>query len=364
MTVEMLGNITLPLEVKRQLVKSANQSLATNSNQTYATGLASYIKSCKKWGTNPTFPPSMEQQLTWQADMSAANLSAGTMRCYWAAVARVCQMMTGTKLERHLVVDMSIRGAANTVARRKKVVMTYPVLRELKASLDRQPVKKMTAEVKAMVWAVAATAMCGSFRLGELLPTRGKDGRLSGGLLKKDLRRMATRIQGTGTSVAFYSAKVRQPKERKNGEEPSLEVELFSSGGFFCPVSAIDRYMKTRPEEGREGNWTFLFPNGSPITKSQFNKILRKLLKHIDGYQDVAGHSFRRGVPSLMARAGYSDEMIARQGRWRSNAFELYTCTGRGSRLEEQHALHATLSRMAEEEAERTGSLITIGGEQ
>ena len=359
--VEMLAGLALPARVKEQIVKSANQSLAVNSSATYSGGLASFVRSCEKHGFTPSFPPSDEMQLSWQADMSAAGLAAGTMKIYWAALGKVCHMITGTRFERNQIVAMCIRGAGNTVMKRKKLAVTYPLMKELKKKIEAD--KKMSQATKAMLWATATAAMCGSFRLGELLPTRGKNGSMAGGLERKDLRRMRTRVQGQNASVSFYNCKVRQPKERRTGEEPSVDVELFSSGGLYCPVRALDDWLQARPASGSEG-WVFLFEDGRPMTKAQFNKTLKRLLKGIEGYHAVAGHSFRRAVPSLMAKAGYSDEEIRRQGRWRLAAFELYTVTGRGQRLGEQHALHAALAKLAEQEVETTGQLLSFDGEE
>lgn len=357
--VEMLAGLALPVGVKEQIVKSANQSLSLNSSATYSGGLNSFIKSCEKHGYIPAFPPSDEMQLSWQADLSAASLSAGTMRTYWAALSKVCRMVTGTAFVKNQVVEMCIRGAGNTIAKRKKLAVTYPLMSKLKEKIEADG--KMTESTKLMLWATATAAMCGSFRISELLPTRGKQGVMTGGLERKNLRRMRTKVPGRNSSVSFYNCKIQQPKERKAGEDPSLSVELFSSGGPYCPVRALDDWLQARP--GGMDGWVFLFEDGRPMTKIQFNRTLRRLLKGIEGYQAVAGHSFRRAIPSLMAKAGYSDEEIRRQGRWRSSAFELYTVTGRGQRLGEQHTLHAALARMAEQEVENTGQLLSFDGE-
>ena len=73
----MLAGLTLPAGVKQQLVKSANQSLAMNSNTAYNSGLASYLKSCEKHGFAPSFPLPVEHQLCWlltpEDDLKAAT---------------------------------------------------------------------------------------------------------------------------------------------------------------------------------------------------------------------------------------------------------------------------------------------------
>ena len=55
-------------------------------------------------------------------------------------------------------------------------------------------------------------------------------------------------------------------------------------------------------------------------------------------------HSFRAGIPTLMARAGYSDSEIQRQGRWRSSAFLVYCKLGRASRWKDQLTLTQRIS--------------------
>ena len=82
------------------------------------------------------------------------------------------------------------------------------------------------------------------------------------------------------------------------------------------------------------------------MTGNGFNKELKGLLgKHID-YDEkrYLAHSFRAGFASMMAAAGYSDEVIMRQGRWHSKAFLAYCKTGRSSRLIEQRDLARKLT--------------------
>ena len=359
LSVEMLSSLDLPLDAKHELVKAANQSLAVNTHSSYAAGVASYTKMCRERQLCPEFPLSARHQLLWQAHMSSARLSAGTMRVYWAGVSRVSELISGQKLVKHQVAEMAIRGAQNMVPKKEKLAVTWPCLREIKRALDKQPASRMTGPVKKMIWAVCVCAMVGSFRLSELLPTRGKAGRCQGGLLRVNLRRLATRVEGK--TQYFYLARLVQPKERK-GANSTVDVELFANGTMFCPVQSVDAYLAEREGEGPAGGWAFTNPDGTPFTKLKFNKVLRKLLKNSPGYKNVAGHSFRRGVPSLMAKCGYSDSDIARQGRWKSDAWQLYTVTGRAGRLSQQHALHTRLAALAEEEVQSTGVLYVIDG--
>ena len=246
------------------------------------------------------------------------------------------------------------------MAKREKLAMTWPILKEVRNQLNRQPESKMVEQVKRMLWSTCLVAMTGSFRISELLPTKAKSGKLLGGLLRKNLRRAACR--GEGKTRYFYLARLLQPKERV-GADATVDVELFATNGAFCPVQSTDAYLAGKAGGDTDMGWVFTFPDGRAMTKLCFNKLLRKLLKNVPGYRKVQGHSFRRGVPSQMARAGFSDEDIQRQGRWRSASWELYTITGRAGRLEQQHAIHSKLAQLAEEEVRGADSICTFDGE-
>ena len=60
----------------------------------------------------------------------------------------------------------------------------------------------------------------------------------------------------------------------------------------------------------------------------------------------IRSHSFRAGVPTLMARVYYSDAEIQRQGRWRSSAFVSYCKLGRHNRWADQLDLAARIPGM------------------
>ena len=68
------------------------------------------------------------------------------------------------------------------MAKREKLAMTWPILKEVRNQLNRQPESKMVEQVKRMLWSTCLVAMTGSFRISELLPTKAKSGKLLGGL--------------------------------------------------------------------------------------------------------------------------------------------------------------------------------------
>ena len=84
------------------------------------------------------------------------------------------------------------------------------------------------------------------------------------------------------------------------------------------------------------------------MTGSLFNKDIKFFLERYINYDSgkYLSHSFRAGIASMMALAGYGDEDIMQQGRWISRAFLTYCKMGRANRLPEQRELARTLSEI------------------
>ena len=59
-------------------------------------------------------------------------------------------------------------------------------------------------------------------------------------------------------------------------------------------------------------------------TTKDFNADLKKLLGGHIKYGKLTGHSFRAGLATLMAQAGFEDKDIQSIGRWSSDAFKKY----------------------------------------
>ena len=151
----------------------------------------------------------------------------------------------------------------------------------------------------------------------------------------------------------MVAVQVRNPKELKGQQE--VTVECFATGGENCPVRAVRGVTNLK----RGGNRPFASrKDGSLMTKKWLNRTLRDLLQGIVDYDvaTISSHSFRAGLATAMARAGYSDEEIKRQGRWRSDAFMKYIKLGRATRLEQQQALASNMERIAKLQISEMGA--------
>ena len=107
---------------------------------------------------------------------------------------------------------------------------------------------------------------------------------------------------------------LKGPKEAKGS---SVRVKLIANNKKSCPVRA---YKKLVSFWGHDKDWAIPLmsrSNGSLLTGRYFNKLLVPLSLGITEPEGkkILSHSFHGVVPTLMARAGYSDAEIQRQGR-------------------------------------------------
>ena len=88
---------------------------------------------------------------------------------------------------------------------------------------------------------------------------------------------------------------------------------------------------------------------GSLSPGTAFNHDLKRFLGDMakDMKGSVTSHSFRSGIATSMALAGYSDEEIMAMGRWKSDAFLRYVKTPREKRALVAQELASRMARMA-----------------
>ena len=115
--------------------------------------------------------------------------------------------------------------------------------------------------------------------------------------------------------IVFHSYKHYQ------GHPVSLVISP-SADADVCPVKYMQRYLSLR---GSAPGPLFVFPGGSPVTRSFFTDNLnRSLIWSGLSPKTYKGHSFRIGAATMASMMGVSEEEIQRMGRWRSQAFKKY----------------------------------------
>ncbi|XP_041429372.1 serine/arginine repetitive matrix protein 2-like isoform X1 [Xenopus laevis] len=160
--------------------------------------------------------------------------------------------------------------------------------------------------------AAFALAFFGAFRVGELV---SKSKTSQGGLLLQDVKVFQDKI----------TIRLRQSKTDSLGK--GKDIVLFKvDGGATCPVGCVSRFLHLR---GVCGKVFLQHENGMPLTRFQFNNILKKSLESVGVNPTEFGtHSFRIGAATEAAGLGLGERMVMKIGRWESKRFLSYIRPG------------------------------------
>ena len=165
-----------------------------------------------------------------------------------------------------------------------------------------------------MFQAAFLLAFFGFLRVGEFTVQRqSDDGRKI--LAKDDIQ------WGQEENSHFMLVQIRFSKTDQHGRGTTLKIKENKTEGT-CPVKAMETYLRVRPKEKGP---LFRHKDGSPLSRYQFNAVLKKaLLESGVGANQYGTHSFRIGAATMAALKGIPPEQIMTMGRWRSDAYLRY----------------------------------------
>ncbi len=151
-------------------------------------------------------------------------------------------------------------------------------------------------------------AYFGFFRVGELVVN--KSWSHSHTILLSDIR-----IEKDSLSINLRFSKTDQL-----GKGSTIFLSAVDS--FLCPVKFLKVYLDIRPCDIGPA---FIHFGGSPVTRYQFNMVLKRALVAAKiPANNYRSHSFRVGAASQSSKLGFSDDEIQKFGRWESNAYKTY----------------------------------------
>ena len=341
-TTSTFSKYRLPTSIVTALVSASNNSLALNTWATYKTA-ENHLKRCEAdTGVQMRFPMDDRMVLAFVGWLiTVRGVGASTIKQYLSGL-RTVHLKRGffPGNLRPDIIKSIIKGREQQELKTKipRLAMTLPILKLLKALLKKS---NMSLERKRLAWVICCMAFHGSFRIHELLSKKQNTYDPNSTLLGVDVRLVKLKIDGADEEMLVVHLK--SPKEQVLST--GVKVELFATNTFSCPVSAWKKWRKVDRFGLSPTKPVFRTQDGMCFTGAQFNRDLKQLLGEYINYDKnkFLSHSFRAGMASMMALAGYRDEEIMRQGRWNSCAFKLYCKTGRATRLREQRDLARNL---------------------
>lgn len=298
-----------------------SQSLSKNSWNRYVAGWKSYAKFLTEEGKRFSWPVNelqLQSYVAW-ADRSA-HISPATIKAYISALSKVQQLLGFNAINVHddPIIVAYLKGMENAKLYSGKrpirhTAITFDILKVLGHQIR---LCDWTVDSKTVIWAAALVAFWGSFRLGEILSPSPMAFNFYETLLWSDV---TFRPDG---SVMIHL------KSTKTKTFPGQIVDLFPFHiETCCPVKALKKLFSLLPQTAGRFIPVFKFSNGKNLTSQIFMDTVKNLLQSLQiDTSALTGHSFRAGIPSLLATAHDSDTVTAIQtwGRWTSDAYKTY----------------------------------------
>ena len=257
-------------------------------------------------------PASEETLLNFCSDLHASLVSASTISGYLSAI-RHFHLINGFEDPtegRHRLALFKRGVSVNTAPPVPRAPVTDSNLFAFLSYLDLSNFKDLT------IYAMVTTAFFAFLRISELTYP-DKTGFSPSSCL-------------TSGDLTWYSDRVLLFLKHSKTDKKRLGVSIIigRSPTEVCAYKALSLYLTERgrllPSLDPISSALFVFPDGSPMTKSFFVSELCRLSDQVGVVGKVSSHSLRIGAATSAWRAGFSDSQIMRLGRWKSNSFMRY----------------------------------------
>ena len=313
----------------------ANHSLTKGTWSAYRTAYK-MLRLCFK-DTTTSFPLSNSHIITFICWLNNRGLCLSTINSYLAGLRQV-HLAKGFTIPviRSDIVSQILTGKRNLEAhsisvKPTRIAVTPTILRILKITISAD---NLPLADKKLFWLVCTLAFHGSFRIGELLTRSPLSFDPAFTLLSKDIFLNVTHVNNV--PIKFIEINLNSSKTSMT---KAVVLDVYPTNNDLCPVRA---YIKWSSSHSSTNNLpAFRLNSGKSLTPNLFNSKLRFWLRdHIDYSKvSVSGHSFRAGIPTILATMGFADKDLQAAGRWSSRAFEAYIKLPRTKRISMAKAL-------------------------
>ena len=339
-TIDSFKDIHVNKQLKAVLVRAANSSLTIDTWSSYKTSWNQIILCGKELDCNMDFPISNKSLLTFIAWCAGRDLACGTIELYLSGIKKVHIVLGLTCPDlRPDLVKTIIKGLKNQEFRFKKskrLPMTPGTMFLLKHQLSRSNMETTDA---LMFWSACTAAFFGSLRLNEILCKKSSSYDSAFTLLRQDM----TVVEDEEDCSPVLNIELKHSKCYAGKSEI---ISIRKTGDGLCPVKAFNKY-RSKTRNLSPALPAFCGKSGKPLTKRVFQRLLRSLLEPVLGplALKLSNHSFRAGIPSILANKGYSEADIKAVGRWSSRAWTAYAALPRKTRYKVSKKIGKALKR-------------------
>lgn len=284
--------------------------MASNTHKTYAAG---WNKFCQFFGSVYGGPVSADVIQRFVAWLSLHKFAPSTITTYVSAVGFYHKLQGWADPTNDFLVSKLLEGCRRLrPLSDTRLPMSIPILVQITQSLPAV----CTSTFEACLFkTVFVCAFFGFMRVGELAA---------------DSRHRVQPSVLTAADVQFCQSGERGQsflfsfKHAKNNQcgPPQVIRLVQSDNAAICPVLALREFLSVRPATAGP---LFCHFDCSPLTRFQFNSVLKKSLKFVGlSGEHIRAHSFRIGAASSAVSSGVPIDQVRSMGRWRSNAVATY----------------------------------------
>jgi len=284
----------------------------------------SFNKFCTSEKISSSFPLSnvtIQKYASW-CDVCRC-LKADSIKTYLYSLSKIQQLKGYGPIDFHKIPQLKdfLRGVKNLPNSHNKTKhrkpVSFPMLKLLGTIICKSD---WSSYDKTLTWTCFLISYFGSLRIGELISDEST-------VFDKDKTLCWRDVVFNDGGVTLH---LRSPKmEHKGGDLICLFP--FPVPGV-CPVAALRRLKAKATAAGLCGaeEPVFRLESGACWKRAAFNNTLRAVVGKtgVTGEDSkLTGHSFRGGIPSLLAAEATpaAEAALKEWGRWRSQSYEAYT---------------------------------------
>lgn len=272
----------------------------------------SYISSWNDWNnfcdsfSNSCNYPLLELMLCFITSLMSRNLSATHISKILAGIS-FCQKIQGiTPVNNNFLVRQALKGYRKNFPRvDNRRPITFDILSKL---IEILPAVCSSSFESTLFRAAFTLAFFAALRISEFTAASKN--------VNSNLKRSDIYFSNNSLKIHIFKSKTDQL-----GKGTWIDLHPIPSSNI-CPLKMVSDYLSIRPYHFTN---FFIHSDFSPLTKYQFNSILKKCLLALGLHQyKLTSHSFRIGAATEAARLGLSAALIKKIGRWESERFCIY----------------------------------------
>ncbi|KAK3093708.1 hypothetical protein FSP39_019097 [Pinctada imbricata] len=238
--------------------------------------------------------------------MASKGLSYSTVKCYLAGISFNLKLNNFTDPCQFFIVQKMLLGLKRTKnVKDVRSPITLPLLNQLLNALPHVSHNYYEYILFAVAYCLAFFSL---LRVGEIT--------LSNAQTSYD----PLRLENIVLEPSHLIINILRSKTDQAGKGTRLQVNRNSDNQPL--FSCLHAYIEIRPQCAGQ----FLcHVDSTPLTYSQFQKVLKKALAFIKiDTSTFKSHSFRIGAATQLFLTGATEAEIKSKGRWRSNSYKTY----------------------------------------